>query len=268
MEAFVKTHFAIIISFALLQPAAAPSQPASSSIPDQAALVQSDNAFATDLYGQLRNTTGNLFSRPQAFPLRSPWPTPARAAKPHPKWPTRSTSLCLRIVRIRPWARCSPSFNSPHQNYQLRVADALWAENNEKFLPAFLNLNKSDYGAGFHPIDFKTRARCRALTINQWVAQQTNNKITNLLAPGSVTPATRLILTNAIYFKGAVEPTVPRVQYQPLPTFISPHRSPSKRRLCIKRQPIRLLRRRNIPGPPASLHRRSALHDRLPAQRH
>jgi serpin B len=70
-------------------------------------------------------------------------------------------------------------------------------------LPAYLTLVQTNYGAGFHPVDFKSAPEGARATINQWVEKQTNDKIQNLLGPGIVRPSTRLILTNAIYFKGA-----------------------------------------------------------------
>jgi serpin B len=93
--------------------------------------------------------------------------------------------------------------NAPHQGYALSVADALWAEKDAKFLPAYLKLVQTNYGAGFHPVDFKSNPDSARATINKWVEKQTNDKIQNLLGPGVVTPLTRLILTNAIYFKAA-----------------------------------------------------------------
>ena len=170
--------------------------------PDQAALVQSDNAFATDLYGQLRQAGGNLFFSPASIS------TAFAMAYAGARGQT-ATEMAAALHFTLPPDRLHPAmgallanFNAANQNYELRLADALWAENNEKFLPAFLNLTKTNYSAGFHPIDFKTAPDAARATINQWVAQQTDNKITNLLGPGSVTPGTRLVLTNAIYFKG------------------------------------------------------------------
>ncbi|MGA2539351.1 MAG: serpin family protein, partial [Terracidiphilus sp.] len=94
------------------------------------------------------------------------------------------------------------SLNEDHPGYQLRVADALWAEQDYKFLDAYLNLTKADYGAGLHSMDFKTAHEAARATINQWVEQKTEDKIKDLLPAGSLTPDTRLVLTNAIYFKG------------------------------------------------------------------
>jgi serpin B len=83
------------------------------------------------------------------------------------------------------------------------VADALWAEQNEKVLSSYLNLTKADYGAGFFSVDFEKQPDKARFAINDWIAQHTQNKILNLLGPGTVTSDTRLILTNAIYFKGS-----------------------------------------------------------------
>jgi serpin B len=94
------------------------------------------------------------------------------------------------------------NLNAAHPGYQLRVADALWAEKDFHFLDDFLKLTKDDYAAGFHPVDFKAAPEAVRLTINQWVETQTESKIKDLLPPRSVNSTTRLVLTNAIYFKG------------------------------------------------------------------
>jgi serpin B len=94
------------------------------------------------------------------------------------------------------------NLNAAHPGYQLRVADALWAQKDYAFLDDFLKLTTSAYGAGFHPVDFKAAPDAVRLTINQWVEKQTESKIKDLLPPRSVNSATRLVLTNAIYFKG------------------------------------------------------------------
>jgi serpin B len=94
------------------------------------------------------------------------------------------------------------AMNGAHPDYELHVADALWAQQDANFLPGYLKLVQADYGAGFRPVDFKTSPDAARAVINQWVEDQTNKKIQNLLGPGTVTSATRLILTNAIYFKG------------------------------------------------------------------
>jgi serpin B len=102
--------------------------------------------------------------------------------------------------------------NASHPGYQLRVADALWAQEGEQFLPAFLALTQANYGAGFHPVNFAKVPEEVRITINRWVEKQTEDKIKDLLQPGVVTADTRLILTNAVYFKAAWESPFEKAQ--------------------------------------------------------
>ena len=82
------------------------------------------------------------------------------------------------------------------------MANALWAQHGYAFLDDYLNLLKNDYGAGLNQVDFKGATEAARQTINQWVEQKTQDKIKDLLQPGSLRSDTRLVLTNAIYFKG------------------------------------------------------------------
>jgi len=86
--------------------------------------------------------------------------------------------------------------------YELVTANALWGQQGYDFLPDFVSLTQKYYGAGFNAVDFKNQTESARLTINSWVSEQTKQKINDLLAPGVLTDLTRLVLTNAIYFKG------------------------------------------------------------------
>ena len=92
--------------------------------------------------------------------------------------------------------------NAQHKGYELHVADALWAQQDSNFEESYLKLVQSDYGAGFHRVNFKISPDTVRTTINAWVEKQTNDKIKDLLGPGVLNASTRLVLTNAIYFKG------------------------------------------------------------------
>ena len=146
--------------------------------------------------------TATSSSRRPASPLPSPLLTPARMVKRQPRWQA-ALHFTLPPDRLHPaMGALLASLNATRTGYELHIADALWAENSEAFLPAFLIVTKADYAAGFHPVDFKADPNAVRATINQWVEQQTAKKITNLLGPGSVSADTRMVLTNAIYFKG------------------------------------------------------------------
>ena len=168
---------------------------------DQATVVEGNNDFAVALYGKLRSQGGNLFFSPESVSTALAM-TYAGARGDTAAEMAKTLHFTLPPDRLHPaMGALLAGLNAPHDGYQLRVANALWAEQDYKFLDAFLKLTASDYGAGFNPVDFKGSTEAARLTINQWVEQKTDSKIKDLLKPGMVNPLTRLVLTDAIYFK-------------------------------------------------------------------
>jgi serpin B len=90
----------------------------------------------------------------------------------------------------------------PGATYQLSVANRLWGQTGKSFLPAFLSTMNTDYRAPLSRLDFIDAPESSRQTINTWTADQTNQKIQDLMPQGSITPNTQLVLTNAIYFDG------------------------------------------------------------------
>jgi serpin B len=82
------------------------------------------------------------------------------------------------------------------------VANAIWGQEGYEFLPEFLDLLAEQYGAGLRTLDFGQDPEGAAETINNWVSEQTEGKIENLISPGLLNAMVRLVLTNAIYFNG------------------------------------------------------------------
>jgi serpin B len=85
--------------------------------------------------------------------------------------------------------------------------NATWPEATYPFLDPYLDVLALNYGAGLYPMDFVGAPEESRVTINAWVAQETNRKILDLLPQGSITPLTCLVLTNAVYFDAAWEDT-------------------------------------------------------------
>lgn len=85
---------------------------------------------------------------------------------------------------------------------KLHVANRLWAQQGLAFKAEFLKLAENRYGGGLQPLDFASDAEGSRIQINRWVSSNTEGKINDLLAPGTIQPATSLVLTNAVYFKG------------------------------------------------------------------
>jgi serpin B len=89
--------------------------------------------------------------------------------------------------------------------FQLNIANALWGQQDWPFLPAFLDLLAANYGAGMHLVDFQSDPESARRQINDWVSDQTHNRIRDILAPGTIDSSTRLALANAIYLKATWE---------------------------------------------------------------
>lgn len=93
----------------------------------------------------------------------------------------------------------SPSAKATNQLWE---ANALWAQQGAHFLPQYISLLGKYYSGDFKTLNFEQTERSLA-AINGWVADKTANKIPQLLHPGDINARTRLVLTTAIYFKGA-----------------------------------------------------------------
>lgn len=107
---------------------------------------------------------------------------------------------------------------------QLHLANALWPHVNYPFLADFLALTARSYGVTTTAVDYGDAETARTI-INDWVAAQTNDKIQALIPAGTLNGLTRLLLVNAIYFKGQwahpFDPTLTR----PAPFWRTPDQS-------------------------------------------
>ncbi|XP_043364347.1 serpin B6-like isoform X2 [Dermochelys coriacea] len=92
--------------------------------------------------------------------------------------------------------------NKPGTNYVLRIANRLYGEKTFKFLATFIDSCQKFYHAELEQLDFSRAAEDSRKHINAWVEEKTEGKIQNLLVQGIVDSMTRLVLVNAIYFKG------------------------------------------------------------------
>ncbi|UCD51308.1 MAG: serpin family protein [Phycisphaerales bacterium] len=182
-------------------------------------VVEANNRFALQLYQQLRTSEGNLFFSPYSVSAALAM-TYAGAAGQTEK--QMAETLCLPTspeVLEQMGAPGTPmtqeefaeafgaiikALNAQAESgsYQLSVANALWGQAGYAFLPAFTDLVETEYGGRLREMDFVRAAEQARQTINAWVARQTNDKIRDLIARGILGATTRLVLTNAIYFKG------------------------------------------------------------------
>jgi serpin B len=178
---------------------------------DKAALIAGNNAFAFDVYKYLRAGDGNLFYSPYSLSealamtyggARGNTEKEMAAAldfelsqdKLHPAFNALDLALASRGQGAK---------GKDQQPFQLHIVNAIWGQSGFSFLPSYLDLLAENYGAGLRILDFQKSPEPSSVTINDWVAQQTEQKIKDLIPKGSITDMTRLVLTNAIYFNAA-----------------------------------------------------------------
>jgi serpin B len=173
---------------------------------DPTAAVKGNAAFALDLYGHLRGQEGNLFFSPYSISTALAM-TRAGAKGETADQMDKTLHFTLPQERLNAaFGMLSRQINAEpagkKRGYQLTTANALWAQKGYPFKPDYFNIVKADYGAGLNDADFAGATEEARQTINGWVEKQTNDKIKDLLPKGILTANTRLVLTNAIYFKG------------------------------------------------------------------
>jgi serpin B len=98
--------------------------------------------------------------------------------------------------------RTSWNTNTNKQGFRLDVANRLWGQEGYKFLANYLRVTRMDYGAELGQLDFRSQAEGARQTINTWIENHTGQKITNLISSPATLRDARLVLTNAVYFKG------------------------------------------------------------------
>jgi serpin B len=184
-------------------------------------LVEGNAAFALDLYARLKGKPGNLFFSPFSISAclamvyagaRGDTETQMSQVLHFSQDQTQLRSEFGKLQRqlleyTQPKTiqmQYNRQFTLP-PGVQLDLANALWAQAGHPFLPAFLNIVAAEYQANVNQVDFTKSAGADAAVreINRWVAEKTCDKIRDILPRASVDDLTRLVLANAIYFKGA-----------------------------------------------------------------
>jgi len=182
-------------------------------------VVDGNNRFSVRLYQQLRTTDGNLFFSPYSISTALAMTYAGARGTTETQM---AEALCFptsRGVLEEMGATGAPmtqeefaeafggiikdlNAQGEEGKYQLKVANALWGQAGYAFLSTFVRLVETEYGGTLREMDFAQAAEQVRQTINTWVARQTNDKIRDLIGRGTLDAATRLVLTNAIYFKG------------------------------------------------------------------
>jgi serpin B len=176
---------------------------------DVKAISASANQFAFDLYHKLNDGAGNIIFSPYSIDTavgmldvgaRGDTHSEIAKAMHQPAMSTAAFQAAMGRLISSLQAAKSDQSETPKKGYELHVADALWGQAGVAWLPDYLAAMKTNFGAGLESLDFRDEPTSRK-TINDWVSQQTADKIKDLIPPGAITADTRMVLTNAVYFK-------------------------------------------------------------------
>jgi len=165
-------------------------------------IAEASNRFAFDLYGKLTESEkGNIFYSPYSAH------TALSMTAPGARGETRDQMVkVLHLPKDDQKALASGDlgryYSQPRKAFELAVANSVWGQSNFPWRPEFLKLQEEHFGAGFREADFQTNPDTERVRINKWVESQTHDRVKDLLKPKHITVDTRMVLANAIYFKG------------------------------------------------------------------
>jgi len=169
-------------------------------------VVQGNTQFALDYYKLMAKQKGNLFYSPlsisTAFGMTSLGANGDTLAEMN-----SALHLVGGAEGHQQFAALLEHLNgkgksAKERGYQLSVANALWGQEKYPWEKTFLADSMKFYGAGLRQVNFARDPAGSRKIVNDWVEAETQGKIKDLIPRSAITPLTRLILTNAIYFKG------------------------------------------------------------------
>lgn len=170
-------------------------------------LSKANNEFSSDLYKEIgkANSGKNIFFSP--FSISTAFAMVSLGAngttKEQMKDVLHLNELGSDNEMKEAYKQLLMSFENQTNDYVLNFVNRLFGSKVFKFLPRFLQDIQTYFGASLESLDFVNEPDESRVQINEWVADETNQKITNLLPSGSITPNTKLVVVNAIYLNAS-----------------------------------------------------------------
>ncbi len=174
-----------------------------------ASLIEGNSQFAFELYQSLMEPGENLFYSPYSISLALAMTYGGASGK-------TEKQMADTLHYLLDQNALHPAFNGLDQElakrgeknedsegFQLNIANSIWGQRDYEFLDSYLDLLAENYGAGLRVLDFINNPEGSREAINDWVSEQTEGRIKDLIPEGGIDPLTRLVLTNAIYFNAA-----------------------------------------------------------------
>ena len=165
--------------------------------------VEDNNSFSLALYGLLRQRPGNVFFSP--FSVRTALGMTQGGAR------GETAVQMSEALYFSSWNKAlHVSFAEIIQRlnvagggkYEMGVVNSLWGQDGAPLQAGFVDLVAQHYGGAMNLVDFRRGAEAVRVTINQWVEDKTKQRIRGLIPSGGLNADTRLVVVNAVYFKG------------------------------------------------------------------
>ena len=176
------------------------------------ALAEGNTAFALDFYAQIRDEDGNIIYSPfsisvalamtmagSAGTTENAMMDGLRMSLPADMVYPAYDALLLDILN----SEASDSEEMEGSPFTLNIANSIWGQSGFNFKEPFLNTLAQYFGAGIYTVDYVQAPEAARQAINGWVADETMDKIKDLIPEGAIDQLTRLVLANAIYFNGS-----------------------------------------------------------------
>jgi serpin B len=176
--------------------------PAERPASDEAAVVAATTGFAAALYGELAGEPEALFLSPSSIAAALAMTLAGARGE-------TEAELAAALQLAVPPDRLHPAFGRMLEatraavGVELATANAIWAQDGYALRPEYLAIVRETYRAAIEQVDFERAADQARGRINAWVEEQTRGRIRDLVPPGVLGAITRLVLVNAVYFKGA-----------------------------------------------------------------
>ncbi|HTV40706.1 MAG TPA: serpin family protein [Candidatus Sulfotelmatobacter sp.] len=194
---------------------------------DMEQVVEGNSEFALDLYARLRTGEGNVFFSPYSISTALSMTYAGARAE-------TANQMARTLHFVLPTGQLHPAFFELKTNLdeiqkkgqvRLAVANSLWPQIGFKFRTDYLTLCEQYYASAIVPVDFVHHTEAARTKINDWVSDRTNEKIPELIKPGMLDEENRLVLVDAIYFKGDWETKFNANRTQDQPFHISSGKS-------------------------------------------
>ena len=174
---------------------------------DARRLVAANTAFGVALYAEVAGDRGNVFLSPASASAALAMTYAGARGQTSAEIGRALQCGAIDQARLHTTLGLLLATIADAPGADVAIANALFVQEGCPFLPEFTAVLTAHYGAGPQEVDFESASEGARRAINEWTRRETRERIVDLLPPGILNAATRLVLVNATYFKGSwVEP--------------------------------------------------------------